>query len=512
MVCNNSLQCFSRWRNVIISLLAKLVAVLIVLFPLVNPTSANRCLALSTFTIIMLVFNPIPLYATAFLVPVLVVSGSVLRDASGTPLPAKLAARRIVGSMFGAIIPILLASFTIAACFRKYNVLGHFLINKKRPKLLNQMPWLVGSLVFGTLSLCFFLPNISSVLIISSLMDNIIIEAEIKDIQRAIVLSIAIGGSIGGFLTPISSPQSMFVFTLGSDFLQLTWWQWLAVSIPCVTLISIFAWPLIAIVCRVTKAELVVKPESDIENSPENHAPSVEGEEQALNDTPEASYATNSMSEVVPLRRLIVVLIIAILTILLWSFTPLMASWIGDMAIVSFIPMVIIFAFGILDLSDLARLPWDLIMVVMGLLALVEAAKSSGLLTVVVASIVNQLRVLGIWSNIAISCLVIFIFSTFTTHTISGLIAAPLIIIYAQMSGSLSSSNLQAFYLTTGFTTSIGMTFPFSSMVNLAMFGTNDAQGQRILSRLDFVKVGLPISILCYLLIISLGTVISLHI
>lgn len=513
-------------RTIVGALVAKFSAVLIVLFPLFQPPEANRCFALLVFTLIMLAASDWPLFVTTLVVPVMAVLGRILLEGD-RPLPAPQAANRLLEVMFGPMIPVLLAAFSLAAAVRKYHLVT--LLSRGLP-VERGAPWCsVLALMLSTAVLCLALPNVSAVLIAYALIiDDGLVEEEasipggarvpslIKPdsaLQRAKLLSIAMAGSIGGFLTPISSPQSVFAYTLASTDLHLTWPKWLAASLPCALLALLGGWLIICftygLFTAIKNEESHVDPEgghkviiSPPNNSTDNFPP------------PEPSSLTTIKSTSATKYRPLWVALITLGTIILWAVSPWLGAWLGGISIVSFIPLIVLYGSGLLTSADLSHhLPWDLVLFEMGSLALVEATRASGLLNSLAKSVSSALAPLGSWwAVIALTNLLILLISTSNSHTVSGLLFAPLILtILRQASLSIfsdSNDRALALYVTGAFCTSIGMAFPFSGLVNMAMYGVRDARGERILGLSDFLRVGLPLSLLSYGLIIGLGTVI----
>lgn len=523
-------------RTVVGVLVAKLSAILIVLFPLFQPPEANRCFAILIFTLIMLTASAWPLFVTTLMVPVMAVLSRILLEGD-RPLPAPQAAHRLLEVMFGPMIPVLLAAFSLAAAVRKYHLIT-ILSRGFLAKREGAPPWLsILALMLSTAVLCLALPNVSAVLIAYALIvDDDVTEAgrgaeaeegpsdeesqtssSVKettpgsDLLRAKLLGIAMAGSIGGFLTPISSPQSVFAYTLASVNLRLTWSKWLAASLPCALLALLGGWLIICLTYNLLPAAA-----RDGESRADPECDKVETCQQSnLNARFPPLGAANHSADATTKHRPLWVALITLGTIVLWTVSSWLSFWLGGMAIVSFIPLIILYGSGLLTSADLSQhLPWDIILFEMGSLALVEATQASGLLNALAKSASSTLAPLGSWwAIIALTNLLVFLISTSNSHTVAGLLFAPLALaILRQTSLSTSvfgpSDHNLALYVTGAFCTSIGMAFPFSGLVNVAMYGARDTQGRRVLGLGDFLRVGLPLSILSYGIITGLGTVI----
>lgn len=488
-----------RWicnhASILVAISAKLIAILIMVFPVFDMPSANRCLAIIVFTVIMLVSHSIPLFATALLVPVLLVTGRVLGrigvDGQWRALGAKEAADRVLPIMFGPMIPVLLASCVIAACYRKYDVLSALSFGKSNRSSISPIARLALSMLTTAL-LCFFLSNISAVIIVYALISGHIFSSTGNgpslNVQKALLVGIAMAGSIGGLFSPVSSTQSIFAFTAADPSLKLTWQTWLAASIPVVVLSLSVGIILVAAIYDLFKTK-----------SPKPVPPPIFDEAPSSPDTINADRPTR--------LKLIWILFVTVATVALWALIPLVESRLGNIAIVSFLPIIALFASRVLLVADLALLPWDIILLDMGALALVEGARSSGLIFVIIATLDRHMSHLESTVQPVIICAVVMTISTFSSHTVTGLLVPPIMNALVQHRGLISGGPAalaegRAIYLAATFATSIGMGLPFSSLVNLSMFGVTNRAGQRIPSTWDFALVGFPLSLICYGLVV----------
>ncbi|KAK7679866.1 member of the phosphate permease [Cerrena zonata] len=64
----------------------------------------------------------LPLYITAMLVPLLIVTCKVLKDDDGNAMTGEAASKYILGTMWSSVIMLLMGGFTLAAALSKYNI------------------------------------------------------------------------------------------------------------------------------------------------------------------------------------------------------------------------------------------------------------------------------------------------------------------------------------------------------------------------------------------------------
>lgn len=474
-----------RFRRLLGLAMALLAAMAILLFPHYSPASANRCYALLIFTVIAWVTVALPLFTTALIIPLMIVLLQLMRDVNNNDaLSPTETINRTLEAMFGGTVPVLLASFTIAACFMRYEV--PFISNNRIVDRLGTSPaWLLLALMYFTLLLCIGMSNLSASILAYSLLSRRLTADHIPDqVAKALLMGIAVAGNIGGFVSPVSSTQNVFAYGLIQDLEQFGWGVWMKVTVPCAVLSVFGCWALIVMIYGLHGLRVRVE---DKEN--------LEAAVAAIGDNPQSKELPSSW-------KLIAIVTITIMTIVLWSTSSLTVDFFGGMATISFIPLILIFGLDILSPQDLRLLPWDLLLLIMGALALVAAARSSNLLTAMTDELSQILSHFHAWVQLAVICFVLLIMSTLKSHTVAGLIFIPVVTSYVSKVGVEDGMPL---LMTAVMSTSIGMAFPFSGLVNLMLLAVLDGDGNRILSSLDFIKTGLPASVVTYLVVITIG-------
>jgi di/tricarboxylate transporter len=402
-------------------------------------------------------------------------------------LSPNAAASRVVSVMVGETIPVLLASFVIAASFTRHLCFGQI-------RWLNRLgnhpsAFLLVAMIL-TLSLCSVLSYTSAAQLTYTLLSRHLTSHLNVRLSKAILIGIMVAANIGGFLTPISSPHSIFAFSLAQEQLELDWWDWLMISVPSALLGLVGSWLIIMFLYNLNSVRVVEIPSIE--------SPFHEG-------LPSHNTINERSSEKVPTLhfRATISVLIAIGTVMMYATIPYFPFW-GSMGICAFLPIVLLFGMGLLTDQDLSYLPWDTILLIMGALVLVEASKSSGLLFALTLEFQNLLgRLSPLIQRIAFG-LIILIISNVKSHTIAGLIFIPVVVSYVH---DLYTGKV--FFMVCLMAASLGMIFPFSGLVNSMVAKIRDPDGNKILYRIDFIKVGFPVSLFVFTMIILVPSLLT---
>jgi di/tricarboxylate transporter len=175
---------------------------------------------------------------------------------------------------------------------------------------------------------------------------------------------------------------------------------------------------------------------------------------------------------------------------------------VGDIAILAIFPLVMFFGTGILTKEDFNNFLWTVIMLAMGGIALGRAVSSSGLLNEIALSIRDHIGGLSLYQVLIVFSILILIATTFISHTVGALVILPIVL---EVGKHLEDPHPQLLVLACGFMTSVGMGLPVSSFPNMnAVCIENDA-GKCYLSTVDFMRVGLPSSVVVWGVCMTIG-------
>ncbi|GBF95096.1 low-affinity phosphate transporter [Raphidocelis subcapitata] len=154
------------------------------------------------------------------------------------------------------------------------------------------------------------------------------------------------------------------------------------------------------------------------------------------------------------------VVVVSLATVALWCCNSLVAGVTGEMGVLAILPLVAFFGFGVLSKDDFNGFLWNVVMLAMGGLALGEAVKSSGLLLTIAQSVGQQLP---------------------------GPPHDKLLV----MGAALMCSG--------------AMGLPVSGFPNMNAVALEDPTGVNYVDTIDFLKVGVPGSVLAYWIIVTVG-------
>ncbi|QRW17947.1 transport protein [Rhizoctonia solani] len=152
----------------------------------------------------------------------------------------------------------------------------------------------------------------------------------------------------------------------------------------------------------------------------------------------------------------------------------------GDMGVIAIIPIVAFFSTNVLKKEDFEQFLWTIVFLAMGGIALGKAVVSSGLLATMDDGIV----------------------STFISHTIASVLLVP---IAAEVGSNLPDPHPRLLVFITGLICSAGMGMPVSGFPNQTAATQEDEMGKVYLSNTDFLKNGVPASVVATMIVATVG-------
>ncbi|KZT40472.1 SPX-domain-containing protein [Sistotremastrum suecicum HHB10207 ss-3] len=457
----------------IFMLLAVVVFVILLNVRMMDQVEANNCTAILVFATILWATEAIPLFVTSILVPLLLVCFRVVRsDTTHERLSTPDATKYIFSAMFSPTIMLLIGGFTIASALSKTSI-DRILItrvlslagNKPRTVLL----YFMGVACFASM----WISNVAAPTLCFSLIQPILRTLPPKArFAPCLIIGIALAANIGGQCSPISSPQNLIA--LGYMEPAVSWPQWFAVSIP-VAMVSIFLiWLLLLASYR--------------------PGTTIDGE--ALEIKP-----IRAAREPFTLKQYWVTFV-CIVTIALWCAENSIKDLVGDMGVIAIIPIVAFFSTGVLKKDDFEQFLWTIVFIAMGGIALGKAVTSSGLLEVMDHGIRRLISGLTLYTVVVVLSCVILVISTFISHTIAAVLLVP---IAAEVGENMNVPHPRLLIFITALVCSTGMGMPVSGFPNQTAATQEDEMGQLYLSNVDFLKNGVPASIIATIVVFTIG-------
>ena len=455
-------------------LLALTVYFLLLFIPILPPEQerAQRCAALLSLITILWVTEAIPFFVSALCIPFLVIVNSILADDTGQPLSAEKASKAAFGSMFNDTIMLILGGFSISTAFSKCGFELRLAAVIQRQLGHRPILFLLAFMALGAF-LSMWISNVAAPVLLTSLLLPIVHDfgsgsADDRLYAKALLLGLAFSCNIGGMMSPISSPQN----AVALGFLEqqapehaISFGQWLSVSVPFCALGLLLAWLWLWRVYIGTAVDI----------------PSI----------PPIVYDKRPLT-----RTDWSVIVVSLLTIALWCSLTYTRPVLGEMGTVAVIPMVLFFGTGFLSKTDLFTFKWDLILLVGGGSVLGSAVNSSRLLHIISEWIKPQLEGRPLVLSVFAVLFLVFLITTFVSHTVAALILAPLIIRIGASAGHTQLLTMSATLMMSG-----TMSLPTSSFPNINSLSQEDDFGRAFLHSGDFLVHGSAVAAMLWALL-----------
>ena len=283
---------------------------------------------------------------------------------------------------------------------------------------------------------------------------------------KAMLLAVAVGGNLGGMMTPLSSPQNAVtveaVAQAASD-------NNLDVSVDFVAFFAT-ALPYAIACCVIAWAILQIKYKMDIDRVPPVPSSKTEfGWTQWF------------------------VAIVSLGTIAVWISLPFGGNkTFSDYGVVGLIPVLAFYGVGILNPSKITELPWNIIFMLMGGNALCKIVTDSGLMEVAKNLLESFLGGTSLWVSILVVNCCVLVIDILLTHTVSSMITMPLVCTFAATSGHLA-----LYAMCACMTTTASQVLPVSSFPNICTVTLQDESGKAYLTSKEMIIWGIIVTIAC---------------
>lgn len=442
-------------------------------------TCANRFFILLSTVISLWVVEVIPMWVTAMSIPMQVILLRVMAKEDGEPLNGKEASKVLFEGMFGSVPLTLLATFCLCEALKLYGPLK--LIPKKWIDRVASHSWpvLVLSCMLIIVLLSPLIGSIPAVELVMSLLSRQMESIPADSVQSRILYGgIMVAGSVGGMCSPIAGAHSIFTFDFAGRngySKSITWLLWISATLPIALLTILGSFMVILIYYTV----VVYREKS--EKAPKE------------TDSPIIMYPLDDRST----GQLSVIVCLYLITIILWVLTGHYAEWIGELGIVSLLPIVVLFGSRLLDTTHMTRLPWHIILLAIGGSALSIAAQHSGYLQHVSSRYINNLH----WS---LFVLVPTFFSLYKSQFVTCLLFIPAVIASNQ-DAETGDREATIRFMLTFIGCSLGMALPISNMSGMVLEEVSDGRGERRLRTRDFVLFGIPSTIIGLIVTLAVG-------
>ena len=495
-----------------------------------TPTG-NETFALLMFSIVLWISNPVPVYVTALLAPVLAVWLQVLvKEGGGSPmerLPRKDAGELVLKFMINRIVTVALGGFVLAKALNKAlhgisrfaNLFIKYAGNGK------SFCWLLLVLILVPMYLSALIPHEAAVIISFNLISPVIYALPFdSELAKVSLLALMLGGNLGGMLSSISTPQNILLFTsaeetwAGGEKFKLSFFVWAKVSIPVTFAAALGVWVGLLLIWKPWRMKLSpsTAPTVDLETCNSSRSVSIVSDSIEtdsaspikLDQNPGLKHASKPLTPILKYWTFLVTLA----TVFLWLSARRLENVFGGLGIVSLVPIVALFGSGVLDKDDLHELPWDVVLLAMGATTLSAICKNSGLFDLIEKEFEVLLGPLKGWPAIALLCLVMTISSAIKSRYIAALVYLPLAF---RAIGSISSNYNPGIGFIVGqkilvaFACSAGMLLPISGLINAFILQIRPIHSkdkdERYISTNELIIAGALGTTISLLSIISVG-------
>ncbi|KAJ3485414.1 hypothetical protein NLI96_g4980 [Meripilus lineatus] len=295
-----------------------------------------------------------------------------------------------------------------------------------------------------------------------------------------LIIGIALAANIGGQSSPISSPQNLIALQEMDP--PLDWGKWFIVALPVSAISVVLIWLLLLVSYKPARS------------------PDGEGEIEIK--------GIRATKDRFTLKQYWVSFV-TLVTIGLWIVEHKIENVVGDMGVIAILPIVAFFSTGVLKKDDFEQFLWTVVFLAMGGISLGKGVTSSGLRDVMDHVIRNLISDLSFYTVVLVLSVIVLIVSTFISHTIASLLLVPI----AKEVGSKMPGNHQNLLMfLTALICSAGMGMPVSGFPNQTAATQEDDMGQLYLSNVDFLKNGVPASIIATMVVATVGYLLMLAI
>ncbi|KAF9428787.1 low-affinity phosphate transporter [Podila epigama] len=457
-------------KNVFVMAFCCLVFAVLLSVDLFEGPEQQNCLAILIFASLLWATEAMPLFVTSLLVPLLVVMLRVMRsdDEEHTRLDAHAASKKIFSLMFSPVIMLLLGGFAVAAAMSKFHIakaMATVVLSKAgtRPSAV-----LLANMLVATVA-SMWISNVAAPVLCFSLIQPILRTLPPgSSFAKCLILGIALASNVGGMASPISSPQNIIAIEYMHP--APSWLEWFMVALPVCLVCDLAIWALLL---------WVYKPSSN---------------------TPTISTIRSTKDPITGTQ--VFVCAVTVLTIILWCFEHRLEWLFGDMGLIAIIPLLAFFGTGILTKEDFNNFLWTVIILAMGGIALGKAVESSGLLHMIALEVQKYVAGMTAFGVCCVFAGMVLVIATFISHTVGALIILPIV---AQVGANLPEPHSRLLVMAAALMCSGAMGLPVSGFPNMNAIMMEDEMGQQYLNTGDFLKVGVPSSVVACITIVTLG-------
>jgi anion transporter len=418
-----------------------------------------------------------PVYATAYVVPLLAVWLGVGLGADGARLAAAARATAFAHPFMDPMIFVYLGCMAMSAALCKLSIADR-LSGRVFRRLPTRPRALLLALMLLNLGVSSVLSTTASTALVLTLALPVVRALDPDDpFAKALLFGICWSGNCGGMATWIAAPQNLMALnTVAASGQDLPLAAWLALGVPLALAVCLVGWAYLCLRFPPRRAAVPLPQQA------------VDFPAWALKHT--------------------LTCVVTGATILLWVLHPLFANVLGDIGITSLVPVIAFFGSKLLVVDDFHAIRWPTLALMGGGLAIREAMTTSNFLNVLQEACQPAFARIPTYPLLLIVLIIVYLFASCMNSTVAAAILYPLVAIVGAAKGQS-----RAFVCLSAMTVNSAQLFHMSTFANSLIYGVlKHIPGNRqligpekFLNKIDFPYYTWPTSITSILLISSLG-------
>ena len=365
-----------------------------------------------------------------------------------------------INTMASPIIILFLGGFIMAAGAAKYGVDRNVMRIILKPFGTKPSTILLGLMTVTALLSAFMSNTATTAMMMAAVIPVLMSAPEGDKFRIGVALSIPFAANIGGIATPIGTPPNAIALgALAEQGIILPFTSWMALAVPFVVVMLILTWLLLLRFYPSSLKQLTLNLSGSFDHS---------------------------------FKAWALYLILGF-TVLLWVTEALHGL---SSSLIALVPIALLTAFQVVDKKEIRNLPWEVLWLMAGGLALGVAMRETGLAEWMIASV--PWGIFGALGALAIFGLVAILLANFIAHTVAATLLMPLVMSLVS-SGVTEGFALQTAALTVAIGASLGMSLPISTPPNAIAMSTG------LVRTVDMARTGAIIGIVGYVIMMAMA-------
>ena len=421
------------------------------------PEAGERVLGVFLMAVVLWVTEAISLYATAALIILLEIL--LVSDQAIWLLPDPAAAtdyRSFFHALAHPVLMLFLGGFFLAEGASKFDLDRNLARLLLRPFGASPRSVLFGVMVV-TAAFSMFMSNTATTATILAVVIPVTATLDRADrLRTGLVLAVPVAANIGGIGTPVGTPpNAIAVGSLADAGVNVSFLRWMVLAVPIVVVLLVFAWWLLT---RLFPAS-----------------------------TPRIELSIDSVFNRTAGAKVLYVVFVS--TVILWLTEPIHGV---ESSVVGFLPVVVLLATGVFGVRELQSMPWHVLWLVAGGIALGIGVSGSGL----DRWMIDQISWEGIATGLVVAAMAVvaLAMSVFISNSAAANLLIPIGLTLALSDAVDVDAVAIGFFIAVG--ASLAMVLPVSTPPNAIAYSTG------AITTRDMATVGLVLGIIGWLLLV----------